>query len=284
MTMTSNDPFSQPPSPQAETSPKPIKPMQLPLPQFSIWTVMVFTAFVLLAASHWWTSIQLELARQEAKRAHDKMKDTRRRISQEMYYELAEVRRGFSVLNVANPSLTYVGFLPQANTNFWQWRFYIPKGKRYRLYFMLDFPYHSKRTEADWNVILEPGEGLASFRILQTPQGELEVVRTIDWIEEGSPEVPVRTVTTRKLEVPDDSWLRREWTPLEIDAASSREGNDQHVAQRQFKVNGLDGIGYLRQKSYDPRDLIALVDFMDKDGKQTEGVFIWLEPVPEESE
>jgi len=232
--------------------------------RFTIWTLLVRTTLLLLAVSHFWTSIQLGLARNEVQATRQQMRDKLAEARRQM----DEVRRGYSSMAIEHPYLTHVLYLPQSNMNFWQWRLYVPQGQPYQLYFTLNYPYQTQRTPADWRTVLSPGEGMVSFQIVQREPGEFEVVRTIDWVDEGSQGAPTRIVDSRKLDLPDDSWLRDIWSPLAKTSAGDR-----------VQIKELEGLGYLQQRAYDPRDLLRLVDLLDREGKQASGVYIWLEPV-----
>lgn len=254
----SSDPFAPPESPKSEPSPQPVKPMYLPLPQFSIWTVIVATAFFLLAASHWWTSVRLQLARNEIVAIRRSRQD-----------EISRVRRGVLPQAIMQSQKTHVAYLAHASSYYWQWRVHIPAHAQYRLYLALDYPFDHARDENDWNVILKPGDGIITFQVVRTPQDTFEVVRTIDWLDYNTNGLPTRTIATWSIDPSQHSVTNKSWDNLTPQSFSLQMDGAPQDLDAQFQVKELKDLGQEYYLKYDPRDLIVL----------SSDIYIWLEPV-----
>ncbi len=253
-----NDPLFDDNAPPKPPTAQPVKPMQLPLPQFSLWSVIVATAFLMLAASHWWTSVQLEVARRE-------VQESWRDLNAEQF----RVRRGLLPEVVRRDKLTHVAYLAHASSYYWQWRVHVPAHTQYQLYLSLEYPFDHQRDETDWKVLLKPGEGIITFQVVRTQHGDFQIVRTIDWQDYNSNALPVRSVATMTVDSSTPGISEKKWDKLTPQSFSLSTDEFAEDLDTQYQAQDLKSMGNERYLKYDPRDLIIL----------SSDVHIWLEPV-----
>lgn len=247
-----NDPLAADDDTKQGPSVKPLhKPQQL-FPNawnFSIRSFIVCMFFVTVLASHVWTSIKLSNAEKE----------------------LRNVRQDLKLLDVQDPTQIYQMSLAKQLPFYIQKRVYLPPGRNYQFCLSLSGDVYANDDSAKWQVPLEPGTGILTFRVVQQTNGLFQGELTTDWSAYQSGGLSTRRVSTHDFNANRGVLSQSYWQAINRLVV---ETDDEYLLKRiERDANHFQG-------PYNPTEeaLIFAANFHLEDG-QHEGVSLWIEPM-----
>ncbi|PQO41810.1 hypothetical protein C5Y96_00100 [Blastopirellula marina] len=217
---------------------------------FSFKTFLVVMVFATLLVSHVWTS--------------KKLSDAER--------NLREVRQDFKLLDVQDPSQIYQLTMAKQLPFYIQKRVYLPPGRNYQFCLSLDGDVYLDDDSAKWRVLLEPGTGILTFRVVQKTNGLFQGELTTDWSSSQSGVVPTRRVSTHDFNASRGAISQFYWRTIHRLVVESPD--DYVISHIERDANHFQG-------PYDPTKNANLfsMGLRHEDGR-TEGLELWIEPVP----
>lgn len=250
---------SDPLSEVDQAKPKPAgkelhKPQQL-FPNawtFSVRSFLVFMVFATLLVSHVWTSKKLSDAETE----------------------LRNVRRDFRLLDVQDPSQIYQMSMAMKLPFYIQKRIYLPPGRKYQFCLSLDGDVYESDDSAKWQVPLEPGAGVLTFRVVQKPSGLFQGELTTDWSSDQPGVAPTRRVSTHDFNASRGAISQFYWQRVSRLVAES---------ENEILIKDIERNSNHPEHPYDPTQSanIFSMGLHNEDGS-TEGMSLWIEPVLED--